>query len=301
LAAHRSGRFHLGIALGNGLALVALLATLRQPKLHLGSTVAEVHLQRNEREPFLHHASVQSIELFSMQKQFAGTTRLVRTEAVSPAVRRNVDPIEPAFLAVHAGIGVDELHQPLAHRLHLGPLQHDAGFERVEDGEVVLGLAIRRNEDGVRRNHGGPTLSARRYRRAVLRITTAVRDGLIAGAYDDLPNETCGLLGGNPSTGKASVYYPCHNTAASSKLYTIEPRDHLRAERDAEDRGLEIIGVVHSHTHTEAYPSPTDVAQAPDPSWHYVIVSLKREAPVVRSYRIVDDVITEEPIDVLPQ
>ena len=36
---------------------------------------------------------------------------------------------------------------------------------------------------------------------------------------------------------------------------------------------------MHSHTHTEAYPSPTDVAQAPDPGWHYVIVSLKREAP----------------------
>ncbi|MEZ5136976.1 MAG: M67 family metallopeptidase [Acidimicrobiales bacterium] len=84
--------------------------------------------------------------------------------------------------------------------------------------------------------------------------------------------------------------------AASSKLYTIEPKDHLRADRDAEDRGVEIIRVVHSHTHTDAYPSPTDVAQAPDPSWHYVIVSLRDEAPVVRSYRIVDGTITEEPI-----
>ena len=45
--------------------------------------------------------------------------------------------------------------------------------------------------------------------------------------------------------------------------------------------------MVHSHTHSEPYPSPTDVAQAPDPGWHYVIVSLKRDAPEVRSYRIV--------------
>ena len=73
-------------------------------------------------------------------------------------------------------------------------------------------------------------------------------------------------------------------------------RDSLRADRDAEGRGLEILGVVHSHTHTEAYPSPTDVAQAPDPAWHYVIVSLKREAAVVRSYRIVDGGIDEEPV-----
>ena len=59
---------------------------------------------------------------------------------------------------------------------------------------------------------------------------------------------------------------------------------------------MAIIGVVHSHTHTDAYPSPTDIGQAPDPDWHYVIVSLRDEAPVLRSYRIVDGTVTEEPV-----
>ena len=68
------------------------------------------------------------------------------------------------------------------------------------------------------------------------------------------------------------------------------------AERDADDRDWEINGVVHSHTHSEPFPSPTDVAQAPDPGWHYVIVSLKRDAPELRSYRIVDGEVTEEPV-----
>jgi proteasome lid subunit RPN8/RPN11 len=54
----------------------------------------------------------------------------------------------------------------------------------------------------------------------------------------------------------------------------------------AEDDGFEVIGVMHSHTHSEAFPSPTDVAQAPDPGWHYVIVTLKREVPEVRSFLI---------------
>ena len=73
--------------------------------------------------------------------------------------------------------------------------------------------------------------------------------------------------------------------------------DHLRAERDAEERGWEIIGVVHSHTHTEAYPSPTDVAQAPDPGWHYAIVSLRDDRnPSLRSYRIIDGEVAEEPV-----
>jgi [CysO sulfur-carrier protein]-S-L-cysteine hydrolase len=79
-------------------------------------------------------------------------------------------------------------------------------------------------------------------------------------------------------------------------VYTVDPKDVLRADRDAESRGLEIAGVFHSHTHTEAYPSPTDVEQAPDPNWHYVLVSLRDLVPAVRSYRIVDGNITEEPV-----
>ena len=68
---------------------------------------------------------------------------------------------------------------------------------------------------------------------------------------------------------------------------------HLRAELAAEAEGFEVMGSVHSHTHTEPFPSPTDVAQAPDPGWHYVIVSLKRGAPETRAYRIVGEAITE--------
>jgi proteasome lid subunit RPN8/RPN11 len=133
----------------------------------------------------------------------------------------------------------------------------------------------------------------------VLQVTQDVQAALVGHAYDGLPLEACGLLGGDPASGAASVFYPCANVAASSRVYTLDPRDHLRAERDAEARGLEIIGVVHSHTHTEAYPSPTDVAQAPDPNWHYVIVSLRAEAPVTRSYRIADGTVAEEPIALL--
>jgi proteasome lid subunit RPN8/RPN11 len=120
---------------------------------------------------------------------------------------------------------------------------------------------------------------------------------MVAHAHHGLPDEACGLLGGDPATGHASAFYPCRNAAASAKVYTVDPRDHLRADRDAEGRGLEIIGVMHSHTHTEAYPSPTDVAQAPDPGWHYVIVSLKRPDAALRSYRIVDGEVAEEAVD----
>ncbi|MBV8959671.1 MAG: M67 family metallopeptidase [Actinobacteria bacterium] len=130
----------------------------------------------------------------------------------------------------------------------------------------------------------------------MLRLGADVYLRMVGHCFDGLPLEACGLLGGNPVSGLASVCYPAKNVAESSKLYTVDPLDHLKADRDAEGRGLEIIGVFHSHTHTDAYPSPTDVAQAPDPTWHYVLVSLRDEAPVVRSYRIVDGNIAEEPV-----
>lgn len=132
----------------------------------------------------------------------------------------------------------------------------------------------------------------------MLHLTRDLWLQMVAHAYDGLPDEACGLLGGDPQTGVVGVFYPCRNAAGSSKVYTVDPRDHLRADRDAEDRGLEIVGVMHSHTHTEAYPSPTDLDQAPDPGWHYVIVSLKRDEPALRSYRIVDGTSSEEAVAV---
>ena len=128
-----------------------------------------------------------------------------------------------------------------------------------------------------------------------------VHDQMVAHCLAGLPDEACGLLGGNPDTGQAVTCYPTRNLAASAKLYTVDPKEHLRADRDAEAVGNSIIGVFHSHTHTEAYPSATDVAQAPDPTWHYVLVSLRDIQPVVRSYRIVDGVITEEPVRLQPR
>jgi [CysO sulfur-carrier protein]-S-L-cysteine hydrolase len=131
----------------------------------------------------------------------------------------------------------------------------------------------------------------------VLRLTDATYTDMVAHALDDLPNEACGLLAAAPGTAKVERSYRCRNAAASSRLYEVDPLDHLKADRDAESRRLEIVGVYHSHTHTAAYPSPTDVKQAPDPAWHYVVVSLRDAEPVLRSYRIVDGAISEEPVE----
>lgn len=123
---------------------------------------------------------------------------------------------------------------------------------------------------------------------------------IIGHCYDGLPDEACGLLGGPldhrtwEPTGEVDSVYPCVNADASARTYTVDSRDLIKAMRDAESRGGGLIGVFHSHTHTDAYPSDTDVRQAADPTWIYVLVSLKAGGdPTLRAYRIVDGSIAE--------
>lgn len=127
-------------------------------------------------------------------------------------------------------------------------------------------------------------------------IPTSVLGQIAALAMTETPLECCGFLVGELGSDIAQEFHACRNIAESKIIYTVDPKEHLRIERNAEDRGLAIIGVVHSHTHTEPYPSPTDVAQAPDPDWHYVIIGLKRVAPETRSYRIINGEISESRI-----
>jgi proteasome lid subunit RPN8/RPN11 len=122
---------------------------------------------------------------------------------------------------------------------------------------------------------------------------------MVAHCLDGYPLEACGLLGGvvdEQGTAYVRDVYRSPNLAGSARVYEIDPRTMLHADRAAEDAGAELVGVYHSHTHTEAQPSPTDVDQAPDPDWHYVLVSLRDVHPSVRSWRIGDGKIEEEPV-----
>ena len=132
---------------------------------------------------------------------------------------------------------------------------------------------------------------------AGLQLARSHLDEMIAHCLRAYPEEGCGLLSGDPATGTVTAVHPTVNLAASARVYEVDPGEHLRIDRAAEADGRAVIGVFHSHTHTDPYPSPTDVAQAPDPSWHYVVVSVRHEVAAVRSYRIVDGLITEEAIE----
>lgn len=136
----------------------------------------------------------------------------------------------------------------------------------------------------------------------MLGLSRDTYDRMLAHAVAGLPNEACGLFAAASDGSDVVVFYPMANAAASESIYEFDGAEHLAVEKQAEDAGLTVIGVMHSHTASTAYPSPTDVAQATrfDPLgvWHHVIVSLKHPEPALRSYRIVGGFIEEDEVRV---
>jgi proteasome lid subunit RPN8/RPN11 len=131
--------------------------------------------------------------------------------------------------------------------------------------------------------------------KVVLLLGKRFHDEMVAHALEGYPLEVCGLLGGTPD-GTVNSLYRADNLARSSRVYTLDPNAMLRADREAEAAGGQILGVYHSHTHTDAKPSPTDIAEAPDPEWHYVLVSLRDDHPSVRSWSIRNGQVEEEDV-----
>ena len=129
----------------------------------------------------------------------------------------------------------------------------------------------------------------------VLELSRDQAKALITHAQEEAPNECCGLLAGR--NGRVERVYPGTNVDHSPYTYLMDPKEQLAAFKDMEAAGLDLVGIYHSHTHTAAYPSRTDVAKAFYPDALYVIVSLaKRDAPDIRAFRVADGQINEESV-----
>jgi len=127
---------------------------------------------------------------------------------------------------------------------------------------------------------------------------------MVAHARADHPDEACGVIAGPEGSDRPVRFIPMVNAARSPTFYEFDSGDLLRLYRDLDAHDEVPVVVYHSHTATEAYPSRTDVAYASEPDAHYVLVSTREtgteDGPYeLRSYRIVDGVITEEPISIV--
>jgi proteasome lid subunit RPN8/RPN11 len=125
-----------------------------------------------------------------------------------------------------------------------------------------------------------------------LRITRQVLDGLVAHARHEAPRECCGLLGG--AADLIDEYVRTRNTRSGEVAYEIDPREHISVRKRLRARGRSVLGAYHSHPRTSAVPSPTDLAEAHyDGDFLYLIVSLERDPPIVRAYRLERDALVE--------
>jgi [CysO sulfur-carrier protein]-S-L-cysteine hydrolase len=111
------------------------------------------------------------------------------------------------------------------------------------------------------------------------------------------PNEACGLLAG--TAGTPAKFFPMRNLDASPVSYRLDPAEQLEVFDRIDAEEWDLLGIVHTHTHSEAYPSETDRKLAFYPEARYLIMSLiDREHPVLRAFRIDDGAIEEEELEI---
>jgi proteasome lid subunit RPN8/RPN11 len=134
----------------------------------------------------------------------------------------------------------------------------------------------------------------------VLQIRRDLVDAMVAHARRDHPDEACGVIAGQEGSDRPERFIPMTNVARSPTFYQFDSMEQLRLHKELAANGEEPVVIYHSHTATEAYPSRTDITLAQEPNAHYVLVSTRHPSEhELRSYRILDGVVTEEPVEVV--
>ena len=127
-------------------------------------------------------------------------------------------------------------------------------------------------------------------------------DAMVAHARADHPDEACGVIAGPEGSDRPERFIAMLNAERSPTFYRFDSGEQLKVWRALEEAGEAAIIIYHSHTATEAYPSRTDISYASEPDAHYVLVSTRDHVELeVRSYRIVDGAVTEEPVKIVEQ
>lgn len=120
---------------------------------------------------------------------------------------------------------------------------------------------------------------------------------MIEHGLREFPNECCGLIAGKD--GVPVKVFTMRNVDASPASYRLDAKEQLGVFDEMDEQGWELVGIYHSHTHSEAYPSETDRRLAFYPDAYYLLLSLSdRENPVLRAFRILDGDVTEEELTV---
>ena len=123
-------------------------------------------------------------------------------------------------------------------------------------------------------------------------------DEMVEHGLAAFPNESCGLLAGKE--GRPVKFFAMTNRDASPVTYRLDPKEQLQVFDEMDEQGWDLLGIFHTHTHSEAYPSDTDRAQAFYPEAEYLVMSLSDRAnPVLRSFAIVEDEVLDRELEIV--
>ena len=137
---------------------------------------------------------------------------------------------------------------------------------------------------------------------SVLVIRADLVDAMVAHARADHPDEACGVIAGPEGSDRPERFIAMTNAERSPTFYRFDSGEQLKVWRGMDDADEAPVVIYHSHTATEAYPSRTDISYASEPDAHYVLVSTRDpDEHELRSYRILDGVVTEEPVKIVEQ
>lgn len=129
----------------------------------------------------------------------------------------------------------------------------------------------------------------------MIEVPATLRDEMVEHALRGLPDEACGLLAG--PDGRVERFFPMTNADHSAMTYRFDANEQLQVFNEMEEKGWDLLAIVHSHTHTEAYPSETDRRQAFYPDARYLLVSLAdRNNPALRAFIIRDGEVEEDEV-----
>ena len=114
-----------------------------------------------------------------------------------------------------------------------------------------------------------------------MKIRRSAFEAIQAHGAEGYPNEICGIMLGPQGDHTVTEVRRARNIIVerSRDRYEIDPLDHIRIQREADDAGLDIVGYYHSHPDHPARASVFDTERA-WAGYVYVIVSIEAGKPV---------------------
>ena len=126
----------------------------------------------------------------------------------------------------------------------------------------------------------------------MLKFSRANYDAIRRHGEKTYPHECCGILLGHVESDGMRIVTSiasAANTRTDSphNRYNIDPRDQIRIQKEARERGEDVVGYYHSHPDHPAYWSRTDLAEAHWPGLSYVITSVEKgKATATNSFEL---------------